>query len=904
MPAERLRRPALLLFALGLVVWIRLLPLSLAGVESRAAQIATRQAQPQSAAFVDAQLRASERLKDDLRYEAGGRSYPYLGDYDSYLWLRHARRVLETGTACDTVVDGECRDMHTHAPVGVRSRYGRSLHIVAIVALHRAITAVAPDFPLPATAFLVPVLVGALGVLPAFGIGRRLGGDLGGLAAALLVSLNPLFLRRSVGSDNDVWNVVLPLFMVWAALVALEARETRRRVLWAVLAASFAGLHAGTWRGWVFTYGVLLCGLVATTLLALAVARRDRRRTLVRTATVTIAFYVAAGFLTTIAGSEQSYLRLPASLISPLLPKAAPPAPQSPAWPNTFQTVAELSKPNLASVTAEMGGRLTFFISWLGLLVLLLPTSRWKWWHFFVLIAGNYLYRYLLTTAGIGRPALLALVSLPLAVAVWLRLFADRGEEADGGELVVAIWFLAALYLSYGGSRFVMLLVAPFGLAFAAGVGRLHLWLDRRLRELRDPLASLARPLLFAALAAVLIAPVRLAHAAARGTLPRINDAWWDSLGFIRDATPSDAIVNSWWDYGYWIQYVAERRVSADGASLGTHIPHWLGRALVAPMERESAGILRMLNCGSDATPEPEGRHGAYGKLSAQGFDRIAAHELIVALASLDGEGARELLASHGVHQDAVADVLASTHCEPPPSYLVLTSALVPIPAWRALGNWDPRRAYAADVAARFTGPDAVAELMSRLGISQDAAESLYRGVEGLGSEDERRQFVSPSRGYLRAGWIACRREAGKDLLCPAGVRIDRQGTVLRTIVFRPQAPRASPLRLERRGGPAGGEQGAPALLIIAGDEGMEEVVLSSPAHPDLAVLIDVPGERVLLGPAYLLRSTFTRLLFLDGRHSRFFTKFDERRTYGGERVTTWRIEWDAFDRDPNRPRR
>ena len=70
---------------------------------------------------------------------------------------------------------------------------------------------------------------------------------------------------------------------------------------------------------------------------------------------------------------------------------------------------------------------------------------------------------------------------------------------------------------------------------------------------------------------------------------------------------------------GYWIKYVAQRRVNNDGGSLRTHIPFWTAKALAAPYELESAGLLRMLDCGSDATPEAEGSEGAYGELIAHG---------------------------------------------------------------------------------------------------------------------------------------------------------------------------------------------------------------------------------------------------------------------------------------------
>ena len=47
------------------------------------------------------------------------------------------------------------------------------------------------------------------------------------------------------------------------------------------------------------------------------------------------------------------------------------------------------------------------------------------------------------------------------------------------------------------------------------------------------------------------------------------ND-WLDTLEWINNNTPNDAIVVSWWDYGYWIQTKAERTTLIDNATLST----------------------------------------------------------------------------------------------------------------------------------------------------------------------------------------------------------------------------------------------------------------------------------------------------------------------------------------------
>src|SRR5262249_32082200 len=176
-----------------------------------------------------ARAKLAAEIKNQLSFvSADGRSYAYLGDYDSYVWLRNARNYLRRGTTCDAVIAGECRDVYGDAPVGYRMIYNRSLHIAAIVGVHRVATFFHPGYPLAASAFLVPVIVGALGVLPAFFIGRRLGGNAGGAVAALMISLDPAFLIRSVGSDNDVWNVVMPLFIAGAMCSAFTAGAERR----------------------------------------------------------------------------------------------------------------------------------------------------------------------------------------------------------------------------------------------------------------------------------------------------------------------------------------------------------------------------------------------------------------------------------------------------------------------------------------------------------------------------------------------------------------------------------------------------------------------------------------------------------------------------------------------------
>ena len=62
---------------------------------------------------------------------------------------------------------------------------------------------------------------------------------------------------------------------------------------------------------------------------------------------------------------------------------------------------------------------------------------------------------------------------------------------------------------------------------------------------------------------------------------PPSND-WLDALEWIKLNTPEDSVIASWWDYGYWIQTLAERATLSDNSTLETPIIQNIARMLLS----------------------------------------------------------------------------------------------------------------------------------------------------------------------------------------------------------------------------------------------------------------------------------------------------------------------------------
>jgi len=63
---------------------------------------------------------------------------------------------------------------------------------------------------------------------------------------------------------------------------------------------------------------------------------------------------------------------------------------------------------------------------------------------------------------------------------------------------------------------------------------------------------------------------------------PVSTNDWLESMEWIKNNTPKDAVIASWWDYGYWISTLGERTTIADNATLSTIVIQNLAKMLMS----------------------------------------------------------------------------------------------------------------------------------------------------------------------------------------------------------------------------------------------------------------------------------------------------------------------------------
>ncbi|MEB2793626.1 MAG: hypothetical protein G5Z42_05700 [Caldisphaeraceae archaeon] len=181
-----------------------------------------------------------------------------------------------------------------------------------------------------------------------------------------------------------------------------------------------------------------------------------------------------------------------------------------------------------------------------------------------------------------------------------------RNKERSLGETLIVVFFIAAFIFLYGTtneSYFIATSNYFFDIAAGITIGLLFgIKKEQKVKEIRtrkkeevEPAALVLGLLLFGIVAGFGVyyafqdytsmhymppaiktgwmQPLSFQTPSGPKALVPLNNAWLLALNYLKHNTSNNALVVSWWDYGYWIGVISNRTTVADGATLnGTQI--------------------------------------------------------------------------------------------------------------------------------------------------------------------------------------------------------------------------------------------------------------------------------------------------------------------------------------------
>jgi hypothetical protein len=464
-------------------------------------------------------------------------------------------------------------------------------------------------------------------------------------------------------------------------------------------------------------------------------------------------------------------------------------------------------------------------------------------------------------------------------------------------------WLLATFFASTQGVRFVLLGVPAFAVGFGIAVGWTFIALSEAIIALwtrpfiiKGVVGALLLFLVFNPVAAY--DPIERAYAVGRQQAPGLNDAWWNTMTVLREQTPPDTIVTSWWDFGHWFRNIGNRSVTFDGGSQNPEPGHWVGKTLLTNDEDQALGILRMLNCGQNTAFD----------IAYKTLDVVPAKRLIDELTLLDRDAAQERLAKTTLSAADQALVLENTHCTPQHQVFITSGDMIgKAGVWGHFGSWSFERSMAYLYATQYSQSEAIAKIEA-MGLSTLEATSLYSEAKALPNAQTANTWISGWPNYITQNWVGCTAQ-NATVRCSAqvGYQQSADGVIaIDSVSFRASNPAdtAMTLGVYNNGGRIGELVTRPTKIVFLA-RGATKLATYAPKQENVPAGLVVPSVLiretgtvaeprydVLFGDPQQVDSLFTQLYFLDGATTPHFTKKATNIEIGGGVITLWDVEF------------
>ena len=517
------------------------------------------------------------------------RSYPakygfYLNEFDPYFDYRATKYIVDHGL-------GEYLKWHdtmSWYPEGrnIPQTSQSGLHIVAAFLYD----AFGRGTSLLNFVIILPVVLGSLTTIIVFALVRVMGGTSAGMFAALLFAFSPAIIQRgNLGwFKSEPLGLFFGLLAVYLFISAIKHREIKYAIPKAVVGGLVLGLANASWGG--IQYFSIPISLF---FIALPFFRKDTH----------IPVYVAITFTLFALISAGSFPRPGISFVFGLPGIAL-------IGSTVFLVIAHFLK-KISQPRTEIRNTLFLLVAFIAGTIGIIGAGTYYHSYFRYLNAINpFLSTQNTLTESVAEHFTPTLVDYFSDYSI-LLMFAGLGawmalKRRNDMSIFALIIGLTGVYVSATFAR--LLVFASIGIIVLAGLGIYEVTrsimetgkssslttaktrkIKKRLQRENDTTANLTKariikiayviviifilsiPMVYPPNSNWLISadiPTSIANGGT-GYRVKTND-WIDALNWISQNTPKNAVIASWWDYGYWITTLGNRTSLADNGTLNS----------------------------------------------------------------------------------------------------------------------------------------------------------------------------------------------------------------------------------------------------------------------------------------------------------------------------------------------
>ena len=488
-----------------------------------------------------------------------------LNEFDPFFNYRATQFMTENGLPAYL----EWRDDLSWHP------YGRDVSTTSQVMLHTTATMLYQIFGMGSSLYdftiWFPVVIGSLTTIVIFALVRTIGGTTAGLLASLFFAISPIIIMRgSIGwFKSEPLGLFYGLLAVYLLLSAIKSDRGKVSLAKIVGGGILLAFGLASWGG--IQFFILPIGLF---FLALPFLRKDNKFIIWTSVIFTSVFFLVTGLY------EKTGFAFISNLSGFFLIGCT-------VFLVVFTIIRSIiSKAQLRNGLVLLGGAIIAGIAIISSGLISFPTFR------YLNAANPFLITTDILTDSVSEHAtttidisffFFSILMVFAGIGAWLlfqkkvnRSFKIKGEMA---AFALIIGFLG-IYFS---SAFVRLEVfGAISVIILSSIG-VSILISKILKEEHKPTSVVTKISFLAIIVALLVVPMaypeKLNWTNSNSGTPisilnsgthfdiSTND-WSDAMQWLKENTPEDAVIAAWWDYGYWINTLGERKTLADNSTL------------------------------------------------------------------------------------------------------------------------------------------------------------------------------------------------------------------------------------------------------------------------------------------------------------------------------------------------